>query len=289
MVKRIDAKTIELSSQEEICENFLSYNRNSAIVPVRLLRSFAIVISCIAASLFACNAFAHGVTLKVQHFLPANSLLHTQVLQPWQQKMETESNGYLRMQLYPAMQMGGAAAQLYDQVKERTVDIVLMAASLNSGRFPSLEVFNLPLGRQTAQGSSRALWEYIEANNLARLELKGMRLLAAFVSAPGAIESSATVPEIYLLVMNSATYKSLSDELKAVISANSGAETSALFGKIIDNGTRDQAPMARDEASQQRAQSAVDTSIKNLELNGLNGKELVESARALIHEYDPAK
>jgi TRAP-type transport system periplasmic protein len=247
------------------------------------------VIFCMAASLSTCNAFAHGVTLKVHHFLPADSPLHTQVLLPWQQKMEKESNGYLRIHIYPAMQMGGEPSQLYDQVKDGAADIVLLAVGHHIGRFPSVEVFNLPFRMQSSQGSSRALWEYIEANNLARLELKGIRLLAVLVSAPGASETSGTIPEIYLLAMNSATYRSLSDALKAVISANSGAATSALFGKTVDDGAGLHAPMAMDEASQQRAQLAIDARIKDLDRADLNGKELVESAHALIVEYDPAK
>lgn len=83
--------------------------------------------------------------------------------------------------------------------------------------------------------------------------------------------------------MNSAIYKSLSDELKKVISANSGAETSAWLGKILD------ASGVGAAASQQRAQSTIEARIKELDERGLNGKDLVESAQALIAEYDPPK
>lgn len=202
--------------------------------------------------------------------------------------MEKESNGYLRMQVYPAMQMGGEPSQLYDQGKERAADIVLFAVSHHLGRFPSVEVFNLPFKTQSAQGSSRALWEYIQANNLERQELKGVRLLAVFVSTPKASDAAA-VPDIYLLAMNSDAYKGLSDELKAVIKANSGAETSAWLGKTFDDGMGSPAPLAELEKSKQRAQLIIDDRIKELDGRGLIGKELVESARALILEYDPPK
>ena len=42
-------------------------------------------------------------------------------------------------------------------------------------------------------------------------------------------------------------------------------------------------------AGQQRAQSAIEARIKELDERGLNGKDLVESAQALLAEYDPPK
>ena len=69
-----------------------------------------------------------------------------------------------------------------------------------------------------------------------------------------------------------------------MISANSGAETSAWLGKILDaNGSGTTA------AGQQRAQSTIEARIKELDERGLNGKDLVESAQALLAEYDPPK
>ncbi len=124
------------------------------------------------------GAAAHGVTLKVHHFLPADSAFHTQFLLPWAAKLEKESAGHLRLQVFPAMGLGGAPAQLYDQVKDRTADIVWTAIDFTPGRFPALEVFELPFLVNSAQGSSRALWRYVQANNLARTELDGVRVLA---------------------------------------------------------------------------------------------------------------
>ena len=67
--------------------------------------------------LWAVTANGHGVTLKVHHELPADSPFHTQFLVPWTQKLEKESGGRLRFRLFPALQMGGTAPQLYDQVE----------------------------------------------------------------------------------------------------------------------------------------------------------------------------
>ncbi len=253
----------------------------------RLLVVFLWVIAPMVAS----NAHAHGVTLKVQHFLPADSPFHTQFLMPWLAKLESESHGLLRFQVYPAMQMGGTASQLHDQVKQGSADIVWARATPNAERFPAFTVFNLPLLTNSSQGSSRALWEYVQAQDLARSEFSGVRLLAVHVVSiesgeqTSASSDAKTLSDTFILAMNSAVYKSLSDELKKVIMANSGAETSMWLGKIADAAIGKPAVGAATEI----AQKMIEDRVKQLDARGLNGKELIESARALIAEHDPPK
>jgi TRAP-type C4-dicarboxylate transport system substrate-binding protein len=250
---------------------------------------------------------AHGVTLKIHHFLPADSVFHNQFLLPWKEKLEKESNGYLRIQIYPAMQMGGNPSQLYDQVKNRTADIVWTSIGPEAGRFPAFEVFNLPLMTNSAKGSNRALWEYIQMHNLARKEFAGVRLLAVHVSRVGPGDKAQAIPEddlnspllaseMFIFAMNAEAYKSLSDEIKKVLGANSGAETSAWLGKILEDGQASAGKLADGEGGalaadralwQQRAQRTIENRIHELDQRGLDGKELVESARALLAEYDP--
>ncbi len=125
----------------------------------RTRRHLAIALGCLVLPLPASTASAHGVTLKVQHDLPADSAFHTQFLVPWTQKLEKESAGRLRFRLLPAAQAGGGAPQLYDQVVEGEADIVWTGIGHTPARFPAVEVFELPLAANSAQGSSRALWE----------------------------------------------------------------------------------------------------------------------------------
>jgi TRAP-type C4-dicarboxylate transport system substrate-binding protein len=263
---------------------------------------------CALVSILPNAAGAHGVTLKVHHSFPENSPFHVQFLLPWKDRLEQESHGLLRIQLYPSMLLGGNPAQLYDQVKDRTADIVWTAVD-DSGRFPAFAVFNLPLNASSARGSSRALWEYVQMHDLAKREFPGVRLLAVHAGVikadPGAhplqesaLTTSSWSPGTFILVMNAATYKSLSDELRQVINANSGAETSAWLGKVFDQSAAqaeksvtvsDGAPVAERIPLQQQAQSAIEKRIQELDERGLNGKELIESARALLTEYDAPK
>jgi TRAP-type C4-dicarboxylate transport system substrate-binding protein len=147
-------------------------------VTSRTRRLVVIAVAGFGLPLWAATANGHGVTLKVHHELPADSPFHTQFLVPWAQKLEKESGGRLRFRLFPALQMGGTTPQLYDQVEEGGADIVWAGVGHAPERFPAVEVFELPFAANSAQGFSRALWEYVRLNDLARKELDGVRLLA---------------------------------------------------------------------------------------------------------------
>ncbi len=156
--------------------------------PSRLLsRACALVCGLLAIALCAAigPARAQEVTLKVHHFVPPGGNLHAKFLVPWAEKVTQDSGGKIKFQLYPAMQLGGSAPQLIDQVKDGVVDIVWAVPGFTAGRFPAFEAFELPFMTKTAQGSSRALWEYVHANNIAATEFKDVRLLAAHVHDAG--------------------------------------------------------------------------------------------------------
>ena len=184
-----------------------------------------------------------------------------------------------KFQVFSALPVG----QLYDQVKDRAADVVWTAVGNPAGRFPAFEVFNLPFTTHSAQGSSRALWEYVRVNDLANKEFVGVRLLAVQEATLESNEKARLLSGAFLFAMNSAAYKSLSDELKKVIIANSGAETSAWLGKILGASSAGTSP-----ASQPSAPSMIDARINELDRRGLDRKESVESARALLAEFDSA-
>ena len=119
---------------------------------------------------------AAAVTLKFQTFVPASSNVWSRVITPWMQKVEKESAGRIKFEGYTSMQLGGTAPQLLDQAKEGVVDLVWTLAGYTAGRFPTAEVFELPFMTYDGEGSSKAVWEFM--NTHASGELKDARFLA---------------------------------------------------------------------------------------------------------------
>src|SRR5581483_11836724 len=66
---------------------------------------------------------AQEVTLRVHSFLPpvANPMKH--FVYPWAEKVQKESNGRIKVQVFPSMQLGGKAEQLLTQVRDGVVDV----------------------------------------------------------------------------------------------------------------------------------------------------------------------
>ncbi|HYD77636.1 TRAP transporter substrate-binding protein [Ramlibacter sp.] len=111
-------------------------------------------------------ALAQQVVLKVHHFLPGTSNVHKNLITPWCDKINKESNDRLKCQIYPAMQLGGTPAQLFDQARDGVADIVWTIPTYSAGRFVKSEVFELPFFTRSAKGSSKAYWEFVQKNAL---------------------------------------------------------------------------------------------------------------------------
>jgi TRAP-type transport system periplasmic protein len=111
------------------------------------------------------RAEAPQVTLKLHHHFSAVSAPHEKFLTPWARKVEAESGGRIRIELFPSMQLGGAPAQLFDQARDGLADIVWAVAGSTPGRFAKIEVFELPfVPSHRALVNSKAIEDYAAAN-----------------------------------------------------------------------------------------------------------------------------
>ncbi len=100
---------------------------------------------------------AAEVTLTLHHFLSPKSATHEKFLVPWAEKVEADSQGRLKIEIFPSMAMGGKPPELYRQVRDGVADIVWTLPGYTPGVFPRSEVFELP----TVHGGNA------EATNLA--------------------------------------------------------------------------------------------------------------------------
>jgi TRAP-type transport system periplasmic protein len=139
-----------------------------------------------AATLAAASVVsAQDITLKFQHIWPATGATPIQTIQPWCAKVLAESNNRIKCQLFASMSAGGTPPQLVDRVKDGVDDLVMTLPGYTPGRFPSLEVFELPFMTNQAEAASRAVWEY--AQKYSTKEFPGTKVLAAWVHDEGYI------------------------------------------------------------------------------------------------------
>lgn len=127
------------------------------------------------------------VTLYFQHYWPQTALTVKELVTPWCDTVAKESNQRIRCVTLPAMSGGGTPAQLVDRVKEGVDDLVLTVLGYTPGRFPRMEVFELPFMTKNAEAASKAAWDYM--NKHAMQEFTGMKVLAMWVHDEGQIHT----------------------------------------------------------------------------------------------------
>lgn len=320
-----------------------------------------------------------SVTLKFHTFMAPQSNVWLTMHKAWMDKVEKDSGGRIKFEGYPAMQLGGTPVQLYDQAKDGVVDIVWTLPGNTAGRFPRVEVFELPFMMNNAEATSRAYWEYVQT--MAPDEFKDTQVLALHVHGPGmfhtkdklvkttedlrgmkvrgptrqitkmlgylgatpvgmplpqipdalskgTIDACAipweVVPSVkvheltrfhsefepaagalytttFVMAMNKAKYNALAPDLKKVIDANSGINTSGWLGKTqqgndaigrkaaVDRKNTIHTITAADAQEFKRKSRLVEVEWQeDMNKRGFDGKKLMETARALIEKHGKA-
>lgn len=159
-----------------------SFNRRTTLALLGAAATFTL----------AGQAMAQTVTLRLHQMLPAQATIPARALVPWAQKVEKESGGKIKVQLFHAMQLGGGSpATLFDQAKDGVVDLTWTVLGYTPGRFPKTEVFELPFMSGNAESSSKALQEYVE--KFAADEFKDVKLIAVHTHGPGLFHTKQPV------------------------------------------------------------------------------------------------
>jgi TRAP-type C4-dicarboxylate transport system substrate-binding protein len=123
--------------------------------------------AAVAAPAVARTAYGQApqVTLKMHHFLSPLSNGHAKFLAPWAKQVESDSGGRIKIDIFPAMQLGGSPPQLFDQARDGVADIVWTLPGNTPGRFPLIEVFELPfVPSRRALVNSQAVQEFAEGH-----------------------------------------------------------------------------------------------------------------------------
>jgi TRAP-type transport system periplasmic protein len=155
-------------------------------------RRALLTLAALSALSGASLAQAQTVTLRLHQFLPQQAAIPAKAIAPWAKKVEAESGGRIKVQLFHAMQMGGTPPQLFDQAKDGVADITWTVLGYTPGRFNKSEVFELPfMCSGGPEGCSRAFHEYVEKN--AADEFKDVKLLAAHTHGPGLFHTKQPV------------------------------------------------------------------------------------------------
>lgn len=144
------------------------------------------VIGVMALGLTSGAALSQEVTLRFQHFISPKGSVPNHFMVPWAEKIEKESDGRIKIEIYPAMQLGGKPPALFDQIRDGVIDGGWAIPSYTPGRFPESEAFELPfMTSMSGENSSKAAWDFTAKYMSERFS--DVHLLAVHVHGPGVI------------------------------------------------------------------------------------------------------
>lgn len=150
--------------------------------------SFSSVLTALFFTLITGSASAQEVTLKLHQFLPAQANVPKLILDVWADNVEEASEGRIKIDRFPSMQLGGVPPELMDQAADGIADIVWTVVGYTPGRFPTTEVFELPFLVTDARAASYAYWKMYEEHM--QDEFSDVHILGTWVHGPGIIHSA---------------------------------------------------------------------------------------------------
>ena len=148
--------------------------------------------AALAATLTTTTAMAQDVTLRMHQFLPPQANVPKLVLDVWADNVEAASDGRIKVERYPSMQLGGKPPELMDQAIDGVADIVWTVVGYTPGRFPRTEVFELPFMMTDAKSMSAAYWTMFE-KHMKDTEFADLKILGTWVHGPGLIHANKEV------------------------------------------------------------------------------------------------
>ena len=131
------------------------------------------------------------INLRLAHFFPGTHPAETQFIKPWAKKINSATDGKVKITTYPAGTLL-KAPDVYGGVVSGVADIGLSCFAYTRGRFPVLEAFELPgVTYNNSRAASMVAWEGI--NSLKPKEVQDTKLLMVIATGPGDIFSKQPV------------------------------------------------------------------------------------------------
>lgn len=129
-------------------------------------------------------AAAQTIELKVSHYLPPNHTVQ-KVLEGWAAELGQKSGGRLKLNIYPAAQLGPVQRQ-FDLARNGQADMAVGLHGATPGRYPLTELtsmpFSWPSGGSSSVVTSKRLTEL--APKYLAAEHQGLRILWVGVTPP---------------------------------------------------------------------------------------------------------
>ncbi|MBL4647046.1 MAG: C4-dicarboxylate ABC transporter substrate-binding protein [Hyphomicrobiales bacterium] len=147
-----------------------------------------VALSALIAAATASASYAQEFTFKLHHLLSPKAPAQTKMLEPWAKQVEENSGGRVKIEIYPAMSLGGRPPELVQQARDGVVDIVWTVNGYTPGLFPRTEAFELPfVVTNDPRAANLAMFDMFESD--LRADYAGLEVMFLHVHAGQAIHT----------------------------------------------------------------------------------------------------
>ncbi|MEC5211240.1 TRAP-type C4-dicarboxylate transport system substrate-binding protein [Psychrobacter sp. PL15] len=126
-------------------------------------------------------------TLRFSHFWPATSATHKDIFEPWARKVEEESDGRLKVEIYPSATLSSADST-YESAANGTIDIGSQVQGYSNGRFPLTQIAELP-GLSNSATQMNCMLQTLYDDGVISSEYEDTHLLFMMGTGPGGIHT----------------------------------------------------------------------------------------------------
>jgi TRAP-type transport system periplasmic protein len=151
------------------------------ILAIALILTTALLVSCVPSG--QKGQSDEPVVLRLAHFFPDGHPIEKELVQKWAQEVEKATDGLVKIESYPDQTLV-KATEMYSGVVEGIADIGISCFSYTSGRFPVMEVFELPgIIYENSKSASMVAWEGVK--KLDPDEVKDTKLMMVLATGSG--------------------------------------------------------------------------------------------------------
>jgi TRAP-type transport system periplasmic protein len=127
--------------------------------------------------------------LRLHTFVPPVHVIAREVITPWAQELAKATNGEVKVTLYPSMQLGGKAPELFRQAVDGVADIVFTLPGYTSAAFLRTQMIELPGLKPDGLAATNMMWDILDPYLLP--EYQGTVVLALWGAEDAGLMSRA--------------------------------------------------------------------------------------------------
>lgn len=153
-------------------------------------RSLAVAVLVAATAVGSAAAQDKVVNMRLSHNVPPSHPVNTLLLGPWAKSIENASGGTIKIQVFPAEQLGPAREQ-YNLARDGIADISWYLVGIEPGRFPIVAAAEIPFLVSDNTKGSRALHEWYA--KYAPREMADVKVCVVFYDGGGTMHANKKI------------------------------------------------------------------------------------------------